>query len=125
MAQVDPMNRFLLAIRDYVAQYGNPIQLAAGECMTLIDRTDLWEGNAHWVWRWAIAADGREGWVPAELVEQIAPGAGVARRAYDARELSVKTGDRVASLLAIGGWHLCRTADDRTGWVPGSHLQDQ
>lgn len=118
------MNHYRV-IRDYAAQYGDPIRLAAGERLTLSDRTDQWEGNAEWVWRWAVAADGREGWVPAEIVEPLGEGVGVARQAYDARELSVRADDRVVSLLALCGWHVCRAGDGREGWVPSSHLQEE
>ncbi len=117
------MNRHRV-IRDYTAQYDDPIRLAAGERLTLTGKTDQWEGNVAWVWRWAIAADGREGWVPAELVDEAAEGVGVARQAYDARELSVRADERVDALLALGGWRLCRAADGREGWVPNSHLQE-
>ncbi len=114
----------LIVTRDYTAHYADPIRLDAGEVFTLNGKVDAWEDHADWVWLWGVAADGREGWVPADYVDQRDPAVGVATCAYDARELAVKAGDPVVSLANIAGWHLCRAVDGRIGWVPGSHLGD-
>ena len=98
----------LTILRDYTTQYADPIRLAAGERFTLTGKADRWDDRADWVWLWGIAADGREGWIPAEFVEQRDPTTGVARRDYDARELTVKVGDEVESLVSAAGWHFCR-----------------
>ena len=52
-----------------------------------------------------------------------APRQAPARRDYDARELTVAAGERVECLETVGGWHLCRAADGRVGWVPVSHAE--
>ncbi len=113
----------LTILCDYTTQYADPIRLAAGERFTLTGKADRWDDRADWVWLWGIAVDGREGWIPAEFVEQRDPTTGLARRDYDARELTVKVGDEVESLVAAAGWHFCRAADGRVGWVPVSHMR--
>ncbi len=118
----------LTITRAYTTQYADPIRCKPGEVLTLTGRVDAWEGNADWVWLWAIAPDGREGWLPADVVEAPGPmhvGAARAHRDYDARELTVLVGEKVELLETAGGWHLCRAADGRTGWVPVSHTGDE
>jgi len=100
----------------WTASYDDPIALKAGEPLILTGRADIWEGGHRWLW--AVAPDGREGWVPDSLV---APG-DRARRDYSAAELTVETGQRVEALDATHGWTLCRAEDGAEGWVPDGHL---
>lgn len=118
----------LTITRGYTTQYADPIRFKAGETIALTGRVDTWEDHADWVWLWAIAPDGREGWIPADVVDAPARthiGTARARRDYDARELTVLVGEKVELLETAGGWHLCRAADGRTGWVPVSHTDDE
>lgn len=104
----------------YTAQYPDPLCLAAGEAFTLTGREDLWQG---YLWLWAVAADGRTGWVPAAWVDR--RGAqGVCRREYSARELSVRAGAVVTVLEAESGWCWCADSLGRRGWVPAGHLAE-
>ena len=117
----------LTIARAYTAQYPDPIRFSAGEMLTLTGKIDTWDDHAEWLWLWAVAPDGREGWVPAEVVDvpdprNPQPRQAPARRDYDARELTVAVGERVECLETVGGWHLCRAADGRVGWVPVSHV---
>ncbi len=117
----------LTITRAYTAQYADPIRFRAGETLALTGKIDTWEDRDEWLWLWATAPDGREGWVPAEVVDVPDPRNPVARpalarRDYDARELTVAAGERVEHLETVGGWHLCRAADGRVGWVPVSHV---
>jgi len=43
------------------ATYSDPIRVAKGEIVRLTGREDLWDGHR---WLWAVAEDGKEGWVP-------------------------------------------------------------
>jgi hypothetical protein len=48
---------------------------------------------------------------------------GVALEDYDARELSVAKGERVAVSREACGWAWCVADVQRSGWVPLSHLR--
>ena len=49
--------------REYKVQYPNPIRVAAGERVVVGEEDQGFPG-----WRWCKAHDGREGWVPVELL---------------------------------------------------------
>lgn len=104
---------------DYTAQYPDPLSLHAGEAFALTGREDLWQGRH--LWLWGLAGDGRAGWVPAAWVERRGA-AGVCRRAYSARELSVRAGDQVTLLTLESGWAWCADAQGEHGWVPAECL---
>ena len=40
-------------------------------------------------------------------------------RDYDARELTVRAGERIEALETESGWARCRADDGREGWLPG------
>ena len=98
----------------WTPSYPDPVRARVGEALALSDRHDIWQGHR---WIWAIAPDGREGWVPDDLVRD-----GIATRDYDATELACQTGDRLTVLDRTHGWVLCRAQDGRTGWVPEGNL---
>ncbi|MDJ0628856.1 MAG: SH3 domain-containing protein [Rhodobacter sp.] len=103
---------------DHAASYSDPISVAAGECIVLTGRSDLWDGQ---LWLWAHSADGREGWVPDGLVAGRGRDSHL-REAYSARELSCRTGDILTGLRALNGWVWCRDASGAVGWVPARCL---
>lgn len=73
-------------------------------------------------WRWCTASDGRQGWVPEDLLE--ADGASATmRRDYTARELDVRAGAEVGLGEAIHGWVWATDTAGRSGWIPVSCLQ--
>lgn len=98
-------------IRDWAASYANPIALASGEALTLTGREDVWDGHR---WLWAVANDGREGWIPDALISED----GRAREAYSAIELTCQTGETLLTLAETHGWALCRNERGEEGWVP-------
>ena len=104
----------LVVIADHDASYSDPIVLKAGEAFDLSGRTELWDGHR---WLWARAADGREGWIPDDLVES-REGGTRARADYDALELTCRAGDRLTGLRSTHGWTWCRNAAGDCGWVP-------
>jgi len=99
-------------VRPHAATYPDSIRMSAGEVVALGRRDDEWPG-----WVWCAARDGREGWVPEEFLGPVAEDRAAALRDYDARELTVRPGERVAVLDRAAGWTLCRRGDD-VGWVP-------
>ncbi|MEO1091518.1 MAG: SH3 domain-containing protein [Pseudomonadota bacterium] len=109
----------LMVTADHQASYDDPIAFAAGEPVTVTDRTDVWDGHR---WLWARAADGREGWIPDDLVETRL-GVSVGLKDYDARELSCRAGEPLTGLASTHGWTWCRNASGELGWVPSRNLR--
>ena len=103
------------------ASYPDPIRVRAGEPVTLGGKEHDWKGH---VWLWARSRDGKEGWIPDDLLEP-RDGALVARRDFDAMELTCRRGEALEALSATHGWVLCRAEDGRTGWVPEENLAFQ
>ena len=102
-----------IVTKDYTAQYADPITLAPGETATLDGRAEPWEDNPDWIWVWGENARGKSGWIPWKLLHiEGARGAktGLALEDYDAHELSVASGERVAV-----------SRDVRLGVVRGGH----
>lgn len=101
-------------IHAHQASYTNPIHVAAGDVLSLSGGEDLWEGHR---WLWALATDGREGWVPADL--PCCRGEfTVAAYDYAARELTVMPGEVVDVLRVSHGWAWCRRETGDEGWIP-------
>jgi hypothetical protein len=111
-----------IVTKDYTAQYADPITLAPGETATLDGRAEPWEDNPDWIWVWGENARSKSGWIPRPLL-RIEGSRGVALEDYDARELSVATGERVSALREACGWAWCVVDAHRSGWVPLSHLR--
>jgi SH3-like domain-containing protein len=98
-------------VKDYIAQYPNPIRAHVGESVSVVRRdADYPE------WVWCRGPEGREGWVPLVLL-QMTGDAAVLVQDYDARELSVKAGEGVTVHEEIGGWSRVSSADGQTGWI--------
>ena len=85
---------------EYKVQYQNPLHVKAGESVEVgrADDDDLG-------WLWCRAADGREGWMPVELLSRQECLA-IVLRDYSARELAVHPGMRSRSkrCATVGRW---------------------
>jgi len=99
----------------YEVQYPNPIQVKAGERLE-VGRDD--DDNPGWLW--CRAADGREGWMPSELLA-IGDFATVLQD-YSAKELAVQPGDEVEVEEVRHGWVRVRNNKGEAGWIPKSHV---
>jgi SH3-like domain-containing protein len=99
-------------VRDYVAQYPDPIVVGAGQRVPLVRQDDEYPG-----WWWCVAPDGRQGWVPTELLN-IEDNEATMRRDYDAHELTVSAGEVVNVLEQVAAWARVTNRAGRTGWVP-------
>lgn len=100
--------------------YADPIRLEAGEALTLSGTAERWDGH---LWLWAKAPDGREGWIPDDLVDRSAS-TPIARTAYSAVELSCDVGERLVVTERRHGWAWCRNAGGDEGWVPLRNLAE-
>ncbi len=111
------MSRFT-ANADYTETDSEPIRLAAGDQVDAGPADHAWPG-----WVWATDGHGHDGYVPEEILEPLGGGRFVARAAFDPTVLAVRRGDLLESLRQIHGWHWCRHADGREGWVAGYLLR--
>jgi len=113
------MARFICIRTAHLTSYSDPISVGRGDALVLDGREDLWDGHR---WLWAVSPDGREGWVPDDLIGGPA-GAPAARFAYSAIELACKVRETVEMLSETHGWVWCRNAGGHEGWVPLRCLQ--
>ena len=99
-------------------KYPDPIEVTTGDRLTLTGEVDIWDGHR---WLWALAPDGKAGWIPDTLVVED-DNAPVARTNYSAQELPCTAGERIEILRSDHGWAWCRNAAQVEGWVPQRNL---
>jgi Bacterial dipeptidyl-peptidase Sh3 domain/Variant SH3 domain len=103
---------------DHNASYLNPINVAKAEHIVLTGREDIWDGHR---WLWAVANDGREGWVPDSLISEV-DGQHAVKRDFSAIELSCVVGETVEVIWQTHGWAWCQMRDGGEGWLPVNKL---
>lgn len=103
--------------REYQIEYPDPIQIAAGERVSVGREDNEFPG-----WKWCRASNGREGWVPVELLSQGGSEA-IVLQDYSARELAVAPGEEVLVEDARHDWLLVCNAKGERGWIPASHTE--
>ena len=112
-----PPGSAAVVVRAHAAPYADPISVRAGEAVqpdpARSAETDILG------WLWCRAADRREGWVPEAWLDADSR----LLRDFDAIELSVEPGERVAIELAESGFVLCRKPDGGRGWLPDGVLR--
>jgi uncharacterized protein YgiM (DUF1202 family) len=111
----EPRPRFRVH-REYRVQYGTPVQVAAGEKVSVGRADDEYPG-----WKWCKASNGREGWIPAELLSQEG-GEAIVLQEYSSQELAVEPGEEVEVEDERRGWLLVRNARGQRGWIPASSV---
>jgi SH3-like domain-containing protein len=111
----DP-RRPVRVIREYKIEYPDPIQVARGERVTVGREDEEFPG-----WRWCMAANGHEGWVPVELLSDTGTEALVLKE-YSARELAVQAGEEVFIEEDRHGWLFIRNSRGECGWLPATHV---
>ena len=105
-------------LQSHSASYADPIRVAKGARVRLTGREERWDGH---LWLWAVADDGRQGWVPDSLIDRSGGGA-IALRDYSAMELTVAAAETVEVVRETHGWAWCRDPNGSEGWVPISNL---
>ena len=74
-------------------------------------------------WFFGKTSEGIEGYFPVDWFDiQSESEKATAKRAYDAMELTVETGEVLEALDVAAGWLLVRAADGRVGWVPEKNV---
>ncbi len=109
---------WLRVLSAWQPQYPDPIAVEVGDLVRFIDRVDDGEFPG---WKFAVASDGRAGWVPQAWFRE-SPSGVKAMRAYDARELAVRPDERVIAGEQFGGWASAIREDGAVGWIPLSAL---
>lgn len=110
-------------VKDYQAQFADPIAVEAGEAFTVSERADCWENNPAWIWVWCTDQRGKSGWVPQNIIQKETDGrTGTTQAAYHARELTVSAGQELSIEREESGWFWCCDQQGQCGWVPISHL---
>lgn len=107
-----------LVIERHQRSYPDPITLREGAAFSLSGREEIWDGHK---WLWARSADGREGWVPDDLVVR-SKNRLVAAYDYSAVELSAAPGEYVDAGRETHGWVWCCNDDGELGWLPARVL---
>ena len=113
MAGSEPQRKVRIK-REYKVEYPNPIQVAAGDKVSVGREDDEYPG-----WKWCHAADGRAGWIPVELLSGEGADA-VVTQDYSAQELAVRPGEEVEVEDARPDWLLVRNSQGERGWIPAS-----
>jgi len=102
---------------NYTSSSLNPLYIMKGESVVVTYESDEWPG-----WIWCINKEGKSGWAPVNYLE-ITEGSAVAKRDYDATELTVREGDELKILDEESGWYWCVFGEDEKGWVPIENLE--
>lgn len=124
-AKTTGQSRMCHVIKDYQAQYLDPISVQGGETLIVSEKVDYWNGNPEWVWVWCTDQRGKSGWVPRGAIDFDANGtSGTARYDYTARELTVAVGDELVVGREESGWVWCTDQQEKSGWVPADHVTE-
>jgi SH3 domain len=77
--------------------------------------------------RWCVDERGVGGWIPDRYLRHEEPGRARCLQRYSNHELAVDPGDVLELLLRDdeSGWHWCRDAAGREGWVPVRVLAEE
>jgi uncharacterized protein YgiM (DUF1202 family) len=100
-------------MQEYHIQYVDPIEVTAGD-KVMVELEDVEFPG----WVWCRTADGRQGWVPIELLLKQDSGEAIVRQTYSARELAVQPGEDVVIVDSRHGWLQIRNSAGECGWVP-------
>lgn len=115
--------RDVRVIKDYQAEYPDPIAVEAGETFAVSEKTSAWENNPERIWVWCTDQREKSGWVPENLIQMDANGkTGSMVTAYSARELTVTAGQELTIEQEESGWFWCCNQLGEYGWVPISHV---
>ena len=108
-------------VKAHQATYADPITFGIGDKVNLTGRIDVWDGHR---WLWAVAPDGREGWIPDSFVDgEVQRGDHfVSDIAYSAVELTCDVGEQLEGAGEMHGWVWARNSLGAEGWAPLRNL---
>lgn len=100
----------------YEAAYPDPLIVKKGE-MLAVGRSDTqWPG-----WVWCTKESGQSGWLPASYLDRTAD-RGIARRDYEATELTASVGEELMVHYEESGWLWASNRHGQSGWLPLDHV---
>jgi uncharacterized protein YgiM (DUF1202 family) len=103
-------------IREYRIQYADPLCVAAGDSVSIGREDDEFPG-----WKWCRASNGRQGWIPVELLSDASATETAVLCDYSSRELAAQPGEEVTVEDSRHEWLLVRNKHGERGWIPASH----
>jgi SH3-like domain-containing protein len=109
---MDGPNRKVRVKLEHTVEYPDPIETVSCEKVSVGREDNEFPG-----WKWCKTEDGREGWVPVELLSKEGPEA-IVLKDYSARELAVQAGEEVVVEEARHHWLLVRNEHGKRGWIP-------
>lgn len=96
----------------YETAYPDPLIIKTGEKLIVGQNDTQWPG-----WVWCTNQSGKSGWMPASYLDRTG-NQGVARRDYDATELSASAGEELVVGYEESGWIWCTNRLGQSGWIP-------
>jgi hypothetical protein len=107
-----------IATSDYEVIDRSPLSLETGEVVKVGPPDSDWPG-----WTWVVAPSGRGSHVPDDLLTPLPDGTARITSPFQARDLSVRKGQRVTALREVKGWLWCQSASGEEGWLPSYLLK--
>ena len=107
-------------IQDYTSPYPDPILFHAGEPVQVGEKS---ADDPDWNdWYWCEGQRQQKAWVPVQYL-QLDGSVGVFIREYNARELSLQTGEILTAYEEINGFCMAEKENGQKGWAPLNHLE--
>lgn len=106
--------------QDYQSPYPDPILFRKGEQVTVgreFNDDPDWQN-----WRWCEGRNKNAAWVPIQYLT-IKGGNGIFKQDYNARELTIQTGEILEVYEVINGFGMAEKSDGNQGWVPVRNLE--
>lgn len=97
---------------DYEDKDSDPLFLQPGDEVTTGMTDQTWPG-----WVWAENNQGKNGYVPEEILEPLGEGRFSVMEVFDPTVLTLKRGDQLESIKQYQRWHWCRNQAGAEGWV--------
>jgi hypothetical protein len=108
-------------LKEYKAQYENPIVLNVGEKVNLgeEEKEEKWKG---WIW---AESNTNKGWIPIQILEMSNDRkTGIILEFYSAKELTVKEGDIIEKIKSLNGWTWSKNIKtENEGWIPDEVIE--
>jgi hypothetical protein len=107
-------------IRDYKSPYPDPIVFQKGEKVKV---TKEFKEDPDWKnWIWCVGDNKKEAWAPKQYIS-IDGTNGVFKKDYNAMELTVQIGERLAVYEIINGFGMSENTNGIKGWVPIKNME--
>lgn len=106
-------------IKEYNSPYSDPIVFQKGEEVKVGQEFKEDPDWRNWIW---CEGNNKKAWVSRKYID-IDGTDGIFNRDYDARELSVKSGERLVVYEIVDGFGMSERPDGTRGWVPIRNLK--